>query len=49
MSGLNRQLWAAADILHGKTDASKYKNYLLGLVFYKFLSNRQARMQEGQK
>ena len=28
-TGLNQQLWASADILRGKMDASEYKNYLL--------------------
>lgn len=43
MSELNGQLWASADILRGKMDASEYKNYLLGLVFYKYLSDQQLR------
>src|SRR5699024_9489259 len=32
-------LWNSADILRSKMDASDYKNYLLGLVFYKYLSD----------
>jgi len=40
---LNNQLWASADILRGKMDASEYKNYLLGLVFYKYLSDKELR------
>lgn len=40
---LKQQLWASADILRGKMDASEYKNYLLGLIFYKFLSDAQLR------
>jgi len=43
MSNLNNQLWASADILRGKMDASEYKNYLLGLVFYKYLSDLELR------
>jgi len=43
MSELNTKLWASADILRGKMDASEYKNYLLGLVFYKYLSDKQLR------
>lgn len=42
-TGLEQQLWAAADILRGKMDASEYKNYLLGLVFYKYLSDSELR------
>ena len=40
---LHNQLWASADILRGKMDASEYKNYLLGLIFYKYLSDQQLR------
>lgn len=43
MSQLEQQLWASADILRGKMDASEYKNYLLGLVFYKYLSDLELR------
>jgi len=43
MSTLNTKLWASADILRGKMDASEYKNYLLGLVFYKYLSDQELR------
>ena len=32
-------LWEGADILRGKMDANEYKNYLLGIVFYKYLSD----------
>lgn len=32
-------LWAGADVLRGKMDANEYKTYLLGLVFYKYLSD----------
>ena len=31
-------LWSGADELRGKMDANEYKTYLLGLVFYKYLS-----------
>lgn len=31
-------LWSGADVLRGKIDANEYKTYLLGLVFYKYLS-----------
>jgi type I restriction system adenine methylase (hsdM) len=43
MGELNNQLWASADILRGKMDASEYKNYLLGLIFYKYLSDQELR------
>lgn len=37
---LESALWGAANVLRGKMDASEYKNYLLGLIFYRFLSDR---------
>lgn len=40
MSQLNIILFSAADNLRSKMDASEYKNYLLGLIFYKYLSDR---------
>lgn len=40
MSNLNSKLFSAADNLRSKMDASEYKNYLLGLIFYKFLSDK---------
>ena len=32
-------LWSGADILRSKMDANEYKNYLLGIIFYKYLSD----------
>ena len=36
---LTSVLWDGANILRGKMDANEYKNYLLGIVFYKYLSD----------
>lgn len=40
MSNLNSKLFSAADNLRSKMDASEYKDYLLGLIFYKYLSDK---------
>lgn len=40
MAELNSRLFSAADNLRSKMDASEYKDYLLGLIFYKYLSDR---------
>ena len=37
---LNQKLFSAADNLRSKMDASEYKKYLLGLIFYKYLSDK---------
>lgn len=37
---LYQALWNSADLLRSKMDASDYKSYLLGLVFYKYLSDK---------
>lgn len=38
---LNHALWNAADVMRGSMSANEYKDYLLGLVFYKYLSDHQ--------
>ncbi|WP_424161542.1 type I restriction-modification system subunit M [Bacillus amyloliquefaciens] len=40
MAELYSKLFSAADSLRSKMDASEYKNYLLGLIFYKYLSDK---------
>lgn len=40
---LYQSLWNSADILRSKMDANEYKSYLLGLVFYKYLSDNMLR------
>ncbi|MBJ8350191.1 type I restriction-modification system subunit M [Streptococcus zalophi] len=37
---LYQALWNSADILRSKMDANDYKSYLLGLIFYKYLSDK---------
>lgn len=35
---MERQLWGVANVLRGKINADEYKNYILGFIFYKDLS-----------
>ncbi|NET35912.1 MAG: type I restriction-modification system subunit M, partial [Cyanothece sp. SIO1E1] len=37
---LERQLWNIADALRSKMNADEYRNYILGFIFFKFLSER---------
>ena len=37
---LYQKLWAASDDLRSQMDANEYKNYLLGIIFYKYLSDK---------
>ena len=39
-SEVDSKLWAMANNLRGNMDASEFKNYILGLIFYKFLSDK---------
>lgn len=38
---LAAKIWAGAKDLRGKVSASSYKDYMLGLIFYKYLSNKE--------
>ena len=37
---LEQKLWDIANTLRGKMDADTFKNYILGFIFYKYLSNK---------
>lgn len=36
---LASRIWAAANEMRSKIDANEYKDYFLGFIFYKFLSD----------
>lgn len=38
---LASKIWAAANEMRSKIDASEYKDYILGFIFYKFLSEQE--------
>ena len=37
---LEKQLWSIADILRWKMSADQYRDYILGFIFYKYLSEK---------
>ncbi len=38
---LEAQLWGIANLLRGKISADDYRDYVLGFIFYKYLSEKQ--------
>ena len=38
---LANKIWASANQMRSKIDANEYKDYILGLIFYKFLSDNE--------
>jgi len=38
---LEAKLWAIANLLRGKMNPDDYRNYILGFIFYKYLSEKQ--------
>ena len=44
---LSSQLWNISNALRGGMDSSEFKNYILGTIFYRYLSERtEIYMQE---
>ena len=39
-SRTTKKLWSIANDLRGNMDANEFKNYILGLIFYRFLSEK---------
>ena len=37
---LEQQLWNIANTLRGKMDADDFRDYILGFIFYKYLSRK---------
>lgn len=50
---LEAQLWGIANLLRGKISADDYRDYILGFIFYKYLSEKQYlyanRLLEGEE
>ena len=37
---LEQKLWDIANVLRGRMDADGFRDYILGFIFYKYLSER---------
>lgn len=46
---IRSKIWDMANKLRGNMDANEYRDYILGFIFYKFLSKHQADFLEKQK
>ena len=40
---LATKLWNSANKLRSKIDANEYKDYILGFIFYKYLSEKEVK------
>lgn len=38
---LASKIWASANKMRSKIEANDYKDYILGFIFYKFLSDKE--------
>lgn len=45
---LANRIWASANKMRSKIDANEYKDYILGLIFYKFLSDTEVKYLKKQ-
>lgn len=45
---LASKIWESADKMRSKIDANEYKDYILGFIFYKFLSDKEEKFFEEQ-
>lgn len=46
---LARRIWRAANKMRSKIEASEYKDYILGFIFYRFLSEQEERFCLSEK
>ena len=44
---LETQLWNIANMLRGKMNADEFRDYILGFIFYKYLSERMHGYADG--
>ena len=45
---LAAKIWESANRMRGKVDASEYKDFILGFIFYKYLSEKEEQFFLGE-
>ena len=40
---LAQKIWASANQMRSKIEANEYKDYILGFIFYKYLSDKEVK------
>jgi len=45
---LAAKIWQSANRMRSKIEANEYKDYILGFIFYKFLSNKELKMLKAE-
>lgn len=45
---LANRIWESANKMRSKIEANEYKDYILGLIFYKFLSDKEVRFAKNK-
>ena len=45
---LANKIWESANKMRSKIEANEYKDYILGFIFYKFLSDKEVRYLKEQ-
>ena len=45
---LANKIWESANKMRSKIEANEYKDYILGFIFYKFLSDKEVRFMQSK-
>ena len=43
---LAKRIWESANVMRSKIEANEYKDYILGFIFYKFLSDQVVQLMQ---
>ena len=46
---LATKIWESANKMRSKIEANEYKDYILGFIFYKYLSDKEVRFMQSKR